>query len=445
MGKDFQDTEPIISVGLIEETTKISFEIRGEYLLNDAPLPSGRFEAHAAPGGITLTGAPSQQDNTLRQLCFTPVSSRDCSFTLLEVTIGKGFHWERLRDQRFQGEMMVEMFSPATLTVINRIPLETYLESVICSEMNPASPFEFLKAHCVVSRSWLLAQLQKKLREETSQGDVRDETWTDSTAHTHFDVCADDHCQRYHGIAPVNISARTALSETRGQVLVSGTEICDTRFSKCCGGITERFSTAWQDYDFSYLAPVSDCPDQDREFVPPLSTEEEARQFIGLSPPAFCNVSDRKLLGAVLPDFDLETQNFFRWEVSLLQEELPEVLCKKTGIRFGAIHEITPLVRGASGRISRIRIKGENKEEHFGKELEIRRILSPTHLYSSAFVVEPFGDSHGVPDGFLLRGAGWGHGVGLCQVGAASMASQGHTYRDILFHYFTGAALKKLY
>jgi SpoIID/LytB domain protein len=439
------DSEPILSIGLMEDTQEVGFEISGEYWLNTSLLSPGRYKAHAAANAVILLDPQGREAARSANLHFIPKSDQTCFFSLPDMLIGKDFHWQQSRSQKFHGELFLQTFPPGNFMVINRVPLETYLEAVVCSEMSSESPQEFLKAHCAISRSWLLAQLEKNKSEPAAAGSDDPSSWTDSGIHKHFDVCADDHCQRYHGIGKVNIAAQKALRQTRGQVLVFGKEICDTRFSKCCGGITESFSTAWQDRDMPYLKPVPDCPEDKPGCIPPVSTAEDAHRFICSSPGAYCNVSDKEFLKRILPDFDFETDNFFRWKVKLSRKDLRQILLKKTGIDFGHIKEILPLARGASGRIYKLKIRGEKQEKVFGKELEIRRILSPSHLYSSAFVVEPCEDPTDIPEGFTLKGAGWGHGVGLCQIGAACMAQQGHDYKKILYHYFRGAKLKRIY
>ena len=437
-------SEPLIAVGLIENAAQIDFELQGDYLLDGRAVPAGRYSAVYAAGAVVLSEGSSGELTRGRQVCFKPVALQETCFTLHNVAIGREFHWERLQSQRFRGELAFETFDGAGITAVNRIGLEAYLESVICSEMSPESGGQFLKAHCIISRSWLLAQLELK-RAPSMSAPPADAAWTDAASHENFDVCNDDHCQRYHGIARVNVAARQALAETRGQVLMSNGEICDARFSKCCGGISERFSTCWQDVDCAYLTPVADCASGSGGFSPPVSAEADARRFILADPPAFCNVTDRDLLARVLPDFDFETQQFFRWSVTLSQDELQNLLKQKTDIDFGEIKSLTPLARGDSGRIYRLKITGTQAEKVISKELAIRRALSPAHLYSSSFVVEPSGDRNGIPEAFTLRGAGWGHGVGLCQIGAAAMSAQGYTSSAILAHYFRGAALKTIY
>ncbi len=436
--------EPIISVGLKETIDRAVFEINGEYMLNEKPVSPGRYECRPAADDVVLINDQGHTVAQSKRLHLCAESVRTCSFCIEDVTIGKDFHWQRLQTQQFSGDLILTTSDTTTIQVVNEIPLEMYLEAVICSEMNPEAPFEFLKAHCVCSRSWLLAQLRRKSSKHGYRNASEPALWTDAAAHTHFDVCADDHCQRYHGRGSINEAAQKALIETKGEVLVFEDVICDTRFSKCCGGITEKFSTAWQNHDVPYLAPVADCQDDTPEFDPPVSTEKNAQRFIGSSPDVYCNVTDKDLLRVILPDFDYETRDFFRWQVNLTQEELARMLLQKTGVDFGIILDVVPISRGASGRISQLKIAGHKQEKIFGKELEVRRILSPTHLYSSAFFVEPYGGPGTAPKGFLLRGAGWGHGVGLCQIGAAAMAIRGRTYKQILSHYFRGASLKIL-
>ncbi len=432
------EKEPLIDVGLVEETDEISFELSGDYVTGSSRLDKGFYTAKGLRSGVFILDKNKNPVLQSEQLEFIPQSSENPCFTIHNIIIGKQFHWEREQKQTFEGAFLLKKGKTRGITFVNRLSMENYLKSVICSEMSSDSPFEFLKAHCVISRSWTLAQIRKKSwgSESSSGGTV----WTDAKVHTEFDLCADDHCQRYHGTGAVNLSVRKALESTFGEILTSRGSICDTRFSKCCGGITEKFSTAWQEIDFEYLQPVGDAP----EGVLPVYNEKDAESFIRSTPDVFCNVSDRYLLEKILPGFDFETENFFRWEISFSQEELKNILLQKTGIDFGFIKKITPLERGPSGRIFRLRIEGEKEEKLFGKELEIRRILSKTHLYSSAFIVEPWGGGD-TAEGFNLIGAGWGHGVGLCQIGAASMALKGYNYREILSHYFKNTSVQKIY
>lgn len=371
--------------------------------------------------------------------CFIPQHSSD-HFILTDVVIGIHFHWERTEAQKFKGTLKI-IDETEHLTAVNLLSLEDYLESVISSEMKATSPIELLKAHAVISRSWLLAQKEKSRQKpspsffQTKESYIR---WYDREDHAHFDVCADDHCQRYQGISRASLpSVREAMQTTSGEVLLYEGKICDARFSKCCGGVTERFENTWEPVSHPYLDKITDA-------VPPLpamdlTNESEARKWILSVPPAFCNTQDSHVLSTVLNDYDLETRHFFRWEVSYTEAELSAWIQEKLQLDLGTLQDIQPIERGESGRIIRLRLIGSKRTVVIGKELVIRKALSPTHLYSSAFVVDK------TPEGFLLRGAGWGHGVGLCQIGAAVMAVQGYSYQQILRHYFKGCEIKKIY
>ncbi len=432
--------EPGLRVGLSEGLAGARIILAGRYLCGSAALNPGAYQLRAEGGSVVLLDARAAVCARAQRLLLEPADAAGCAFTLPENSIGRNFHWQRTASQTFRGALTACCFEPGVLTLINHIGCEAYLEAVICSEMSPRSSAEFLKAHCVISRSWVLAQLQHRSHPRAAP----DAAWTDAASHVHFDVCNDDHCQRYHGIGAVNAAARSALAATRGEVLVGDGGVCDARFSKCCGGITERFSTCWQDVDYSYLQPRPDCAPGTAEFIPPLSAEAGARRFIAARPAVFCNVGDRHILETVLPGFDFETSDFFRWQVTIAQDELRGIIARKSGCDFGDILRLEPLARGASGRIRALRIVGSKRTETVSKELAVRRMLSASHLYSSAFVVDTPGAGP-VPNSFILRGAGWGHGVGLCQIGAAAMAHAGHDYRSILAHYFQGARLERLY
>lgn len=370
-------------------------------------------------------------------------------FSLEEVCIGIDFHWQRTQRQTFEGSLRLIVDEEGLLTAVNRIPLERYLYSVIASEMKATSSPELLKAHAVISRSWLLAQLGLKASAQTCF-DSPDEhiRWYERDAHRLFDVCADDHCQRYQGISHSGTpQVLEALQATRGLVLAEGPEpdarILDARFYKCCGGISERFGSCWADEDKPSLVPVSDSRDAyfhpGASTLPDLSGEEAVRDFICRPGDAFCNTRDGSVLSQVLNDYDLETQDFFRWEVSYTRRELSDIVRRKSGLDLGEILHLEPVERSRSGRLVRLRLVGSKRSLTVGKELEIRKWLSTSHLYSSAFVADE------TAEGFLLRGAGWGHGVGLCQIGAAVMASEGCSFTDILNHYYPGSCLKTLY
>lgn len=370
-------------------------------------------------------------------------TSEDCSFSLMDVTIGIDFHWERNENQTFKGSLEVMRAKNGELTAVNVLDIEDYLQSVISSEMSATSHLELLKAHAVISRSWALCKIQRSLEASAfacQESEGKRICWYGSEPHEGFDVCADDHCQRYQGLrAKDHKNAVKAVQETQGEVLcqlgVRSEElgvICDARFYKCCGGVTEQFETCWEDTHFDYLVKVEDFPQKKgerRKEKGDLTTEEGARQWILSSPEAFCNTNDKEILGQVLNDYDQETIDFYRWKVVYSQEELTALVARHAP-QLGKIIDLIPLKRGVSGRIYELNIVGENGSIIIGKELEIRKWLSNSHLYSSAFVVEKEDDT------FTLHGAGWGHGVGLCQIGAAVMAEKGYTYKEILAHYY---------
>ena len=383
------------------------------------------------------------------RLRFEPCGA-DASFTLKEVVIGIGFHWQRTEDQVFRGALEL-IADDGRVTAVNRIGVEEYLVSVIASEMNASASPELLKAHAVISRSWLLAQIvrrQAKPAVAESKCIVRSDDeerirWYDREDHDLFDVCADDHCQRYQGITRAsNPIVREVIKETRGEVLMDNDTICDARFSKCCGGVTEKFENCWEPVPHSYLTALRD---DEVPSYPDLTDEREAEQWIRTSPEAFCNTTDKEILSQVLNNYDQETTDFYRWKVEYTQEELSRLIHRKTGMDFGPIIDLIPLERGSSGRITKLKIVGVRRSFTIGKELEIRRTLSETHLYSSAFVVDKKDIRLDIPSRFILTGAGWGHGVGLCQIGAAVMGAKGYSYRKILTHYFPGASIEKRY
>lgn len=434
--------EPEISVGIVN-AQEIHFTLNARFLAKGETV-SGNQQVSFEEGGILWNG------NVYRELTFTPLDE-DSSFSLYDVTIGINFHWERQETQSFIGTLKLVVYE-GKITAINILPAEDYLTSVISSEMNATSSLEFLKAHAVVSRSWLLAQIEKRKAMSKKQGDffsfVKTDTeyirWYDREDHTIFDVCADDHCQRYQGITKAtNQSVAEAVKATRGQVLMYKNSICDARFSKCCGGITEEFDTCWENKKYPYLTAVRD--DKNDVAMPDLTIEEEADKWIRSTPDGFCNTHDKHILSQILNNYDQETTNFYRWKVRYTQEELAELIRTNTKCDYGQIIDLIPVERGKSGRISKLKIVGTLKTLIIGKELEIRRTLSDTHLFSSAFVVDKGPQQDDVPAWFELTGAGWGHGVGLCQIGAAVMGEKGYNYNDILLHYYKDADIRKLY
>ena len=439
--------EPRVAVG-ITSGPEVAFVLEGSFMV-DGTLQTGPQTVRAKDGRLLW------QENSYDTLTFAPHSPQS-SFTLPEVTIGIGFHWERKEAQTFEGMLRLEADGDR-VWVINELPVERYLASVISSEMRATSSPSLLRAHAIISRSWLLTQMAHRIHadhpsEETCGGWETEEElvrWYDRDDHQRFDVCADDHCQRYQGITRmVSDHVEEAIRNTYGQVLWDGKGICDARFSKCCGGATEVFSACWQDEDKPYLAAFLDRPaqaGQAADALPDLTNEETARKWILSAPPAFCNTQDKQVLRQVLNGYDQETADFYRWHIDYTQEELASLIARKTGLRFGKILDLVPLERGKSGRIVRLKIVGTERERVIGKELEIRRTLSESHLKSSAFVVTTQQGADGTPQSFHLSGAGWGHGVGLCQIGAAMMGEKGYDHEAILRHYYPGATLKTLY
>ena len=403
--------EPNVTVGIVS-AEKISFTLNQPYTAKGETL-TGEQQVEFCEGGILWRG------NQYRELTFTPQTD-DASFSLYDVTIGVNFHWERKETQVFSGTLRL-VVEADKIVAINELPVERYLTSVISSEMSATASKAFLKAHAVISRSWLLAQMEKRKQLDTGGNGFfsfvkKDDElirWYDREDHTIFDVCADDHCQRYQGntkqSSPV---VEEAINETRGQVLTYDNEICDARFSKCCGGQTEEFQYCWEDTPKPYLVSFRD---------------------------SYCNTSDKHVLSQVLNDYDQETPDFYRWTVEYSQKQLSELVNRKLKDDFGTITDLIPMERGKSGRIWKLKIVGTKKTFTIGKELEIRRALSETHLLSSAFEVEKSGDK------FILHGSGWGHGVGLCQIGAAVMGEQGKSYDEILLFYYRNAEIQRLY
>ena len=456
-----------INVGILSTHT-IRFILNGDFISGNGTIYTGKQKAKYKEGKVFFN------DELHDEIIFKPVKGND-SFDLINVVIGINFHWERKENQRFKGALKF-IVEDKNITAINVVKVEDYLTSVISSEMSATASEELLKAHAVISRSWLLCPLQEvrsKEQEVRGKEQMNESTtgyqlpatnyqlpttgsklpadniitkWYERDAHTKFDVCADDHCQRYQGITKAGTPAvEAAIETTRGEVLMYDNKICDARFSKSCGGITEAFENCWAPVHIPYLTPVIDNIEAPVGFDIELTTEDYAVDWIRKSPAAFCNTTDKKILTQVLNNYDQETTDFFRWKVEYTQTELSELICRKSGIDFGEIIDLIPVKRGESGRIIELRITGTKQTVIVGKELEIRKWLSDTHLYSSAFVADKFDFIDEIPQRFTLTGAGWGHGVGLCQIGAAVMGEKGYTYKEILQHYFRGAELKKIY
>lgn len=435
--------EPIVSVGIVS-ASKLCFSLNAPYTVCSLEQ-CGKQVVELSEGRILW------ENNFYDELLFEPNDTQS-SFTLEDVTIGVNFHWERKEAQTFLGKLRF-IVENNNICAINELPVETYLISVISSEMRATSSLELLKAHAVISRSWLLAQMEQRKAENNNavkqpslfKTDEEIVRWYDREDHKHFDVCADDHCQRYQGITKAaNKHVVEAIKQTAGEILTSRGEICDARYSKCCGGAVEEFQYCWENIRKPYLQALPDTM-PDTTSLPNLTNEAVARQWILSSPNAFCNTTDQKVLSQVLNDFDQETTDFYRWTQIYSQAEVKQLLEEKLAMQFGDIIDLIPMERGKSGRIYRLKIIGTQRTLIIGKELEIRRALSKSHLYSSAFVVEKVDIKDGVPQQFIIKGAGWGHGVGLCQIGAAMMGVQGYRYDEILLHYYKSAEITKAY
>jgi stage II sporulation protein D len=438
-------TEPIIQVGILS-SSEIKFFLNGVYIASNGRNYRGRQVAVYRKGQILFDG------NLFDKLLFEPTSDSD-SFDLKNVVIGIGFHWQRREDQRFNGELKF-IVENGRLTAVNCIKVEDYLTSVISSEMSANASAELLKAHAVISRSWLLSPILNDIQQVIVKQDAKHESepierrikWYERDAHNNYHVCADDHCQRYQGITRASTEqVQKVIEATRGEVLMYNDQICDARYSKSCGGATETFENCWAPEHYPYLTKVIDNAAEPEGFGLDLTVESNAEQWIRQSPEAFCNTTDKMILEQVLNNYDQETTDFYRWKVEYTQTEITELLKQRSGIDFGEILDLIPLKRGESGRIIELKIVGSMRTVIVGKELEIRKWLSESHLYSSAFVVDKLEIINGIPQKIILTGAGWGHGVGLCQIGAAVMGEKGYEYDAILTHYFKGAELKKIY
>ena len=438
------DQQVEVSVGIVS-AERVHFILNAPYNAK-GKVVSGEQTVELSEGAILWNG------DSYREITFSPQDS-ESSFSLDDVVIGINFHWERKETQTFLGTLRF-VVEEGKICAINQLPVEWYLESVISSEMSATSSMELLKSHAVISRSWLLAQMEKRknVAKEGNNGFfsfVKTDTelirWYDREDHTIFDVCADDHCQRYQGITKeTSPHVKEAVAATRGMILSYDGEICDARFYKSCGGVLEEFQYCWENIKKPYLIALRDS-ENENDF-PDLTIEANADKWIRESPASYCNTNDKSILTQVLNDYDQETSDFYRWKVNYSQQELRTLIEDKTKMSFGDILDLVPLERGKSGRIWRLKIVGSKASFTIGKELEIRRVLSASHLYSSAFVVDKYDtDAHGVPQRFELIGAGWGHGVGLCQIGAAVMGAKGYKYDEILLHYYRGAEIKKIY
>lgn len=426
-----------VNIGILR-APKIEFLLSGGYSLGGEIIADGKYSVEQCDEAV-LFGS-----SRYSRLAFVPLSD-DARFTLYNVIIGVDFHWQRTQNQTFEGELRF-IVEEGEVRAVNTLSVEKYLESVISSEMSPTASLEFLKAHTVISRSWLYAQLVRcKIETSATLGYEDDEQiirWYARENHKLFDLCADDHCQRYQGVPSCcNEKVRRAVEATSNLVLAHNRRVCDARFSKCCGGATERFSACWENVDYDYLQAFRDSEDKG-DFCD-LTDEAAARRWIEGSPTAFCNTTERAVLAQVLKGYDCETNDFYRWQVRYTREQLTRLIEMRSGLSFGQIIDLQPVERAASGRLVRLRIVGTGRTVIVGKELEIRRWLSPSHLYSSAFVIDKETDADGNLS-FVLKGAGWGHGVGLCQIGAAMMGERGYNFTQILEHYYPGAVLQNI-
>ena len=436
--------EPEINVGIVS-AKEIHFTLNGHFFAKGETVSDNQVVTFSE-GGILWN------ESLYRELTFTPQDDQN-SFSLYDVTIGLNYHWERQETQVFSGTLKL-VVDEEKIIAINILPVEEYLTSVISSEMNANSSMELLKAHAVVSRSWLFAQIEKRKAlsgkdegffsfTKTKEEYIR---WYDREDHTIFDVCADDHCQRYQGITKAtNATVAEAVKATRGRLLMYDKTICDARYSKCCGGATEEFENCWENTHYPYLSSIRDTDKEENLPLPDLTKEEEAEHWIRKAPKSFCDTHDKKILSQILNNYDQETTDFYRWKVRYTQAELAELIRTNTKSDYGDIIDLIPVQRGPSGRICKLKIVGTLKTFTIGKEMEIRRVLSDSHLFSSAFVVDKGEVKEGIPQNFILSGAGWGHGVGLCQIGAAVMGEKGYSYEEILLHYYKGAEIRKFY
>lgn len=443
------NTTPNIHVGIMS-AEKIDFNFESQFQIN------GTEKVYEANQSVSIeTGKIKLADSEVvgDELYFSPVDFEASEFELKDVTIGVNFHWEQKENQKFQGALKL-IIEEGKITAINVLPIENYLISVISSEMSANSSLDLLKAHAIISRSWLIAQIEKqdKLSETKEAYESTFETedeyikWYDREDHVNFHVCADDHCQRYQGTTRShNPNVVTAVNETAGVVLSYEGVICDARFSKCCGGIAELFENCWEPVNHPYLTAVIDNPQNPEAYKTDLTVEENAVPWLINAPEAFCNTDDEEVLKQVLNEYDWTAKDFYRWTIEYAQEELSALILKRSGRDFGKIIDMVPVERGPSGRLVKLKIIGSKKTLTFGKELEIRRWLSDSHLYSSAFTVDKKDVEDGVPQKYVLNGAGWGHGVGLCQIGAAVMGHKGYKYDEILQHYFKNVTLEKRY
>lgn len=446
------ESTPNIHVGILL-AEEIKFRLIGKYKAEDKDLYCYAGCAAIAKNGKIHIENGGNEIVLEDEITFLPCNIAADQFEIEDVVIGIDFHWEQKENQKFQGALKLKIIEDK-IQVINILPVENYLFSVISSEMSANSSLNLLKAHTIISRSWLLAQIEKQdqIRNSSSDYEMLHQNeeelirWYDREDHSEFHVCADDHCQRYQGITRAhNPNVIAAVNETSGEVLCYENAICDARFSKCCGGVTELFENCWEEAEHPYLQKVIDADKTQSGYAKDLTIETNATEFITSSPDAFCNTDDEQIISQVLNDYDQSSNDFYRWKVEYAQKDISKLIKEKSGIDFGDIKKLEPVERGTSGRLVKLKIEGTKKTLIVGKELEIRRWLSPSHLYSSAFKIAHENHVNDIPQKFILEGAGWGHGVGLCQIGAAVMGEKGYNHKEILMHYFIGASIDKAY
>lgn len=441
--------QPVVKVGILSED-KIEFGLYGDYSVYGFTDVFNGIIYAAIEGDKIICSFGKKTIEVSDEIQFDPSNDKVDYFLFNDIKVGVKFHWENKEKERFRGSLLLKK-SEGKILVINLINIEDYIRSVVSSELSDKSTLQVLAAHAVVSRSWLLSHIYSKTQKNKktyNEKESRTEhiTWAKREEHKFYDVCATDHCQRYHGITKLSTGmALRAVNETRGLVLTYKDKICDTRYSKCCGGISESFENVWEPEKIDYLTSVIDYKFEPENYSLDFANEECSKKWIENSPPAFCKTKDKNILSNILVDYDQKTSDFYRWQVKYSQKTIANIIKENTKIDFGNIVDLVPGERGASSRLITLKIVGTKKTLIVGKELEIRRILSTTHLYSSAIVIEKQDIQDGIPQKFIIKGAGWGHGVGLCQIGAAVMSAEGYKFDEILSHYFSKATLKKIY
>ena len=405
--------EPLVSIGLILPVDK-------QKSVNIKTVSNLDYEIKSLENYILVNGEKSNQ-------FYLDELTGDFSYNINPVTAGRGFHWQKQIDISIKGSIKIRNID-GYLFLINEIGIENYLMSVATSEMSGECPEALLEAQTIAARSWLIASEEQK---HMGLG---------------IDACNDDCCQRYQGIKNISAKAKSAVFTTRGKFVIYNNKICDTRYSKSCGGISENNENVWYDNPKGYLRGVFDgCGN-----IPDFSDEEQLNRWIFEPQDCYCNneyVSKSELkrfLGSVDEEGD-----YFRWEITYSNEQLTKIINKKLNESFDFIESLIPIKRGVSGRIMSLAITGKKDHEKYqtlvDSEYDIRNALHPEFLYSSAFVINANSSVQSREEKVTLSGAGWGHGAGLCQIGALGMAIIGNSSEKILKHYFSSIEIKKLY